>query len=164
MTYMARHTNDTTVEGVYEPNDIWSYSVVPRPIITWPNGNENLTSGLSYTIRWKNIRPVRTESVAIEYSTNNGHSWHLIETVANTEAYQWTPPAVDSNECLIRILDPLDPQAADTSDHPFTIFQCRSRLVGDINGDCYVNSMDFLLMAENWLLCANPFDDKCHSQ
>ena len=68
---------------------------------------------------------------------------------------------VDSNQCLIRIIAPQDAAISDTSDEPFTIFQCNKQLIGDLNNDCYVNFIDLAIMAGNWLECGNPFDASC---
>jgi len=68
---------------------------------------------------------------------------------------------VDSNQCLIRIGDPLDVAISDTSDGIFTIFQCTKQLKGDLNGDCYVDFLDIAILAGDWLECGNPFDAAC---
>lgn len=37
-----------------------------------------------------------------------------------------------------------------------------TNLAGDVNGDCYVNFLDFAAMAENWLKCSDVFNTSCH--
>jgi hypothetical protein len=171
LTWMQRQTKDTSISGIYQPGEVWSYTVTPRPIVTSPNGGENLvTAGPeplwyragSYTIRWKTQQGAELDTVTIEYSTNNGLSFRTIGSVANTGSYTWDSiPAVDSNQCLIRISAPQNAAISDTSDEPFTIFQCNKQLIGDLNNDCYVNFIDLAIMAGNWLECGNPFDASC---
>jgi hypothetical protein len=162
LTWMQRHTNDLEIPGTYQPDEVWSYTVTPRPIVTSPNGGENCAAGTPVIITWKTQEGADLNAVTIEYSTDNGQNFQLIETVINTGSYVWDPLEVtDSNQCLIRISDPLDVAISDTSDGTFTIFHCSKQLKGDLNGDCYVNFLDFAILAGDWLECGNPFDASC---
>ena len=174
LTWMQRHTVDLEIPGIYLPGDVWSYAVRPGPIVSSPNGGENLAVGATPcgcpgqargpapAITWKTQEGIELDTVTIEYSTDNGQNWQAIETVVNTGSYTWDPlPVADSNQCLIRIGDPLDVAISDTSDETFTIFQCRKQLMGDLNGDCYVNFLDIAILMNNWLECGNPFDTSC---
>jgi hypothetical protein len=162
LTWMERHTIDLRIPGIYQPVDFWSYSVSPGPIVLSPNGGENLAAASSCNITWKIQEPLQLDTVTIEHSRDTGLNWHTIDTVPNTGMYTWDPlPVADSNQCLIRIGDPLDVAVSDTSDETFTIFQCQKQLKGDLNGDCYVNFLDIAILAGNWLECGNPFDASC---
>jgi len=162
LTWMQRHTNDLSIPGIYQPDDVWSYAVSPGPIVLSPNGAENLAAASSFTITWKTQQGAELDTVTIDYSTDNGQSWQSVDTVVNTGSYTWDPlPIADSNKCLIRIGDPLDVAISDTSDETFTIFQCTKQLRGDLNGDCYVNFLDIAILAGDWLECGNPFDASC---
>ena len=162
LTWMQRHTNNLNIPGIYQPDDVWSYAVSPRPIVLSPNGDENLAAASPYTITWKTQQDADLDAVTIEYSTDNGQNWQIVETVGNTGSYTWNPlPIADSNQCLIRICDPLDVSISDTSDGLFTIFQCTKQLKGDLNGDCYVDFLDIAILAGDWLECGNPFDASC---
>jgi hypothetical protein len=163
LTWMQRHTNDLEIPGIYQPEEEWSYKVTPKPVVISPNGGENLTTAGSCSITWKTTEGIELDSVTIEYSTDSGQNFQKIKTVANTGSYTWNPlPVIDSNQCLIRIGDPQDTTISDTSDRPFTIFQCKKQLVGDLNNDCYVDFIDFAILAGNWLECANPLDASCN--
>ena len=162
LTWMERHTNDLEIPGIYQPEGIWSYAVSPRPIVLSPNGGENLAAASPNTITWKTQEAAALDTVTIEYSTDNGQNFQTVETVVNTGSYTWDPlPVADSNQCLIRIGDPLDIAISDTSDEIFSIFQCRKQLMADLNGDCYVNFLDIAILAGDWLECGNPFDASC---
>ena len=163
LTWMERHSIDLRIPGIYQPVNFWSYSISPGPIVLSPNGGENLAAASSHNITWKTQEGAELDTVTIEYSTDNGQSFQTIETVVNTGSYTWYPLGVtDSNQCLIRIGDPMDvPARRDTSDETFTIFQCRKQLMADLNGDCYVNFLDFVIFAGDWLECGNPFDVSC---
>ena len=163
LTWMQRHTNDLEIPGIYQPEEEWSYKVTPKPVVISPNGGENLTTAGSCSITWKTTEGIELDSVTIEYSTDSGQNFQKIKTVANTGLYTWNPlPVIDSNQCLIRIGDLQDATISDTSDRPFTIFQCKKQLVGDLNNDCYVDFIDFAILAGNWLECANPLDASCN--
>jgi hypothetical protein len=179
LTWMERSSNDISVPGAYEPNEFWGYRVAAKPIVLSPNGGESLAAASTYGIRWKTLEGTRIEHVLIEYSSDNGQTWKDVGIRENAGSYEWVVPAVDSDQCLMRVSDLTDGRASDTSDSVFTIFQCRRELAGDLNGDCYVNWLDFAILAGDlngaccvdwldiailagdWLKCANPFDPSC---
>ena len=67
-----------------------------------PNGGEFIPTGSFYTIEWDGILP--TDTVKIEYSTNNGNTWFNITNSATGLKYLWrTVPNSISNTCLIRV-------------------------------------------------------------
>lgn len=164
LTWVQRHTNDLRVQGTYTPDEVWSYTAVPKPIVLSPNGGEKLVAANTYTIRWKTLEGAEIDYLLIEYSSNNGQNWEEVDTCENTCSYQWDIPLVDSNQCLLRVSDLSDPAISDTSDDVFTIFQCRQELDGDLNGDCYVDLLDFAILVGDWLKCGNPFDASCDLQ
>ena len=91
-----------------------------------PNGG-TFSAGSRCLICWKADAAV--SDVLVEYSTDNGGSWSVIDTVANRDEwrscrgghYSWYPPAVSSDECLVRISDTGDPGVFDVSDSMFSI-------------------------------------------
>ncbi|MFY7886284.1 MAG: hypothetical protein ACOVOV_15715, partial [Dolichospermum sp.] len=95
--------------------------VLPKPIITSPNGAETWRSGNAQTITWNNTSV--TSNVNIEYSINNGNSWNNIVTGAsNTGSYSWTIPQIQSStNALIRLSSSNYTSAVDTSNAVFTI-------------------------------------------
>ncbi len=163
LTWIERHTNNLIVPGIYEPNEVWSYTITPKPIVLSPNGGENLTAAGNHTITWKVIEDTQTNYVLIEYSLDNGQTWQELGQSRNTGWYEWDPvPLTNSEECLIRISDLNNKLASDTSDKAFTISQCRTKLKADLNGDCYVDFLDFIILADNWLKCTNLYDPTCN--
>ncbi len=169
LTWIQRQTNDLSIPGIYQPDEVWSYTVTPKPVVLSPNGGENLTAASSYNIAWKIQEGAELDTVTIEYSIDNGTNWQTIDSIVNTGSpqdgpaqYTWNPlPVADSNQCLIRAGDPLDVTISDISDDTFTIFQCNKQLTGDLNNDCYVDFLDFAMFASDWLECGNPFDASC---
>ena len=152
------------------------------PTILNPNGSERLLGGSTYTIMWEDSR---SESCGgnylLDYSIDNGNNWNPIDsnTISNTCAHDWLVPSIFSNQCLVRITDANDPNISDTSDDSFRIYRCMSDVLGDWNGDCYVDFGDFSIIAagwnvpggtdvndlatlvQYWLDCANPYDPYC---
>ncbi|MEM6989615.1 MAG: metallophosphoesterase family protein [Myxococcota bacterium] len=73
-------------------------------VVAQPNGGETLGAGVPYDVRWATEGSV--DNVALEYSTNNGDDWTVIEeSVPNTGTYEWAVPGVDSDYGLIRVRD-----------------------------------------------------------
>jgi hypothetical protein len=122
-----------------------------------PNGSEKLVAGSSYDITWETTGVV--ENIIIEYSDNNGLDWTAIDTVANVDSYPWLVPDINSNQCLVDISDVNYPATEDVSDNVFRIYICT--LGYDLNHDCFVNLLDFSLLASEWLQCGDPCDPQC---
>jgi len=162
LTWMERHTPSLSVAGVYQPREVWSYSAVPFRLLE-PNGAEQISSGRSCLITWRMYEGATVESVRLEFF--DGVAWKAVNqepVPASAESYLWESAGpADSNECLIRITDWDDSSSSDTSDDFFTVFTCRRSLAADVNRDCYVNLADLILVAADWLRCANPFDAAC---
>jgi len=110
--------------GVIPNNDGYEEWAVQLPFsltltLLSPNGNDTLTAGIAHTISWSSTGPI--SDVIIEYSIDNGSNWTLINTVPSTGSYEWLVPAVNSDQCLVRISDASDPSINDVSDAVFTI-------------------------------------------
>ena len=147
-----------------DAGDIYG-AYIPEPVapsiitVLDPNGSEMLLSGSKHTITWSTSgTPIAR--VKLEYSTDGGSTYSTIDAnAADTGSYFWQPlPAVDSNQCLIKISDKDGTIASDTSNHVFTIFECDESLTADLSGDCKVDFTDFALFSEQWLTCGNPHD------
>ncbi|BCR06687.1 hypothetical protein DESUT3_37560 [Desulfuromonas versatilis] len=86
-----------------------------------PNGGEALTGGTTHTIQW--AAHAGAANYLVRYSTNGGASWNPIASVVGT-SFEWTVPATDSNNCLVRVTGYNAGGAwlaNDVSDGPFTI-------------------------------------------
>lgn len=127
------------------------------PDIESPNGGEELIAGSQEVITWSSGI---VDDIAIEYSSNNGATWQTINPNTPNDGWEeWTVPQVMSDQCLIRISDATAPEVYDTSDDVFTIFECQLESPADLNDDCIVNLGDFVILAQEWLLNGNPFDE-----
>lgn len=105
---------------------------MPTLTIITPNGSDILDAGANFAITWSSTGNIDT--VDLEYSTDNGASWlSIISGQKNTGSYDWLLPAVDSDQCLVRISDPVS-GAWDVSDGPFEIWQPLSVTVTVPNG------------------------------
>ena len=113
-----------------------------------PNGLEVLATGDFMTIRWDSEGVV--EAVLVEFSVDGGGTWSRVypPNVGNRGQYRWLVPAVDSDECLVRVSSTTRPAVHDVSDATFTIFQCP--IAADLTGDCIVNFFDLAVMASFW--------------
>jgi hypothetical protein len=154
----------------------------PTLTILNPNGSEHLLGGSIYTIRWEDSGSESCDgNYLLDYSIDEGNNWIPVDSnpVSNTCSYDWLVPSIFSNQCLIRITDANDPNFSDKSDDSFRIYRCMSNVLGDWNGDCYVDFGDFSIIAagwnvpdgkdmsdladfvQYWLDCANPHDPYC---
>ncbi|HPW18836.1 MAG TPA: choice-of-anchor D domain-containing protein, partial [Candidatus Aminicenantes bacterium] len=69
-----------------------------------PNGGEKLEAGSLRPITWSGGE--RVKDVKIEYSTDNGTTFHtIVERFANVGTYPWRVPDEISGSCLVRISD-----------------------------------------------------------
>jgi len=87
--------------------------------VVYPSGGAILSAETTTEIAWESSGGI--QEVVLEYSINNGVDWIVIDTVENTGSYQWQVPDVASEECLIRVSDPVNVNVNDTSDGTFTI-------------------------------------------
>lgn len=74
-------------------------------------------AGEKDTIRWNILKP--GAALQLEYSTNSGQSFHLIEDgiYGDSSYYVWDiPDTILSTKCMIRITDMYDPEITDDSD------------------------------------------------
>ncbi|HOM66186.1 MAG TPA: T9SS type A sorting domain-containing protein [Ignavibacteriales bacterium] len=91
-----------------------------------PNGNERWQENKTYRIEWAASSNVN--NVVLEYSTNSGNNWNIIQSVypANVGYYNWNIPLnTSSNKCQIRIKDYDANSVFDTTDAKFTIVNLR---------------------------------------
>lgn len=155
------------VEEVDETNNWDDCSEVLRVVspllLLAPNGGEELIVGTMYTINWEDYRSDGNcpGDYLLDYSTDNGQNWIPVDLdpVSNACSYDWLVPDVNSEQCLMWVIDANDPNIGDISDTAFMIYECM--LTADLTGDCVVNLKDLAAMAADWLKCGNPFDPDC---
>jgi hypothetical protein len=138
-------------------------TVVAQPsslLLLDPNGSQVLTGGTVHNVTWQTQGTIDT--VLVEFSDDNGNSWSPVcpANEGNTGTYNWLVPILDSEQCLIRIANPVDLTVYDTSDLTFTIYECL--LSGDLTGNCGIDMFDFAVLAHHWLQCDNPYDPQCN--
>jgi hypothetical protein len=120
-TWMERQNNDSSQPGVYKAAYVWRYKVVAGPVITQPNGGEQIVAGRPYTIRWRVVEGTTVARVVIADSLDGGATWAVVGEADNTGSYVWLVPSAISHTCLVRISDARSPSVGDTSDGPFSI-------------------------------------------
>lgn len=150
-----------------------------------PNAREYLLAGSTHRIEWNDCRYDYDDissygNYLLSFSIDNGQTWEPInqQPVSGTNYYNWQVPDVSAEYCLVRIED-ADSTLSDTSDTPFAIYECSDPPAFDLNGDCYLNLLDYALLAaqwqesggynlsdlvglvENWLNCRNASDPEC---
>ncbi|MFI5263230.1 MAG: SBBP repeat-containing protein [Candidatus Kapaibacterium sp.] len=80
---------------------------VPTLKMTRPNGGEQLIVGSDTVITWTGI-PL-TDTVKLDYSTDDGSSWNFITDKATGGRYGWHVPKTVSDSCLARVEEMITP-------------------------------------------------------
>ena len=123
-----------------------------------PSTGESLTGGSLYTISWQDYRSQSScpYNYFLDYSIDGGQNWLAInsEAVFGSCSYDWNVPDVNYQQCKIRITDADDPNFTDTAAGYFTIHKCPT----DLNGDAFVDFVDYAIMSLNWQQSPDPCD------
>ena len=106
-----------------------AFTINPRvdALVVSPNGGETLTSGDTYTLKWKSPSNATLGYHSLWYSLDNGASWTWIHAVGpNKRSFDWTVPAVaDANPTALFRVDVYNNVgvqiSSDMSDAPFTV-------------------------------------------
>jgi hypothetical protein len=96
---------------------------VNKPVtLTFPNGGENLVAGRSYTITW--TKPSFDAPVYVDFSANNGTTWTRLTSEPISllvGSYNWSTPRINSNSCLIALVNANTGAVIDRSDATFSL-------------------------------------------
>lgn len=93
----------------------------PALTIITPNGGEVWQAGRSKAITWSSSL---VDSIKLEYSTNNGTTWNLINNNVDgsLSLFNWQiPDTISSSSALVRATNLSSTLISDVSDNPFTI-------------------------------------------
>ena len=111
------------------PGDTISFKVTmggaPRSVaLTSPVGGESVLPGTTIRITWNSLG---VDSVRLEYTTNAGGTWSVIQSlvVGTPKQFDWTIPNTPSRTCMVRVAAANDPGVSDTSRVPFEIIPLR---------------------------------------
>lgn len=70
--------------------------------IIYPNGGENFYYGDKIKLIWKDNFHFRDEMSKVEFSSDAGRSWTILDTYILYFQYDWKIPKIKSDSCLIR--------------------------------------------------------------
>jgi hypothetical protein len=143
-------------------------------------GGAKIPGGSVYVISWDDLSGSCSEGT-LSYSTNNGSTWNAIDPAYKDGcACYWPVPDVNSTQCMIKISyaghHPLVPWTFTDTTGTFTIYECQLETNSDKDGSCYIDSIDYAIiaqgwtgtdlsdvndLAQHWLECGNPYDPSC---
>ncbi len=125
ITYTFRvYARNSNGNSAYSNEDDVYYGLIVFSLgLDSPDGGEVWAAGSTQQITWTTGvgAPLYID---IEYSTDGGNSWHppvATHVLAMMHSYNWTVPAADSDNCLVKISDNSDGWPYDLSLAPFTI-------------------------------------------
>jgi hypothetical protein len=96
------------------------FNICSQIVVTAPNGGETWQIGETYDITW--APSGIGGNVLIEYSTNSGSSWTVIDsTASDVGSYSWVIPNTPTTEGRVKITHLSCPDDYDESDGDFTI-------------------------------------------
>ncbi len=110
----------------------------------------------------------------VQVRSVGAETWTTMATVSALSGFCEIPGLVESAYDL-RLADAADNNIVYGQTGTFEVYTCTQTLAGDLDGDCYVDLIDFDLLSagyvdfnnfitfvEDWLQCANPYDDGCN--
>lgn len=85
-----------------------------------PLGGESLSGFSNFQIDWEKDL---ISSIRIEFSSDNGENWSLIESNYNASQtpYNWVVPNIDSDECYIKLSSTQNPELYKMNETPFSV-------------------------------------------
>lgn len=114
-------TEGDRITGQGEFRDIQSILLYTATVLS-PNGGESWRTDKSYTVTWRNNN---APLVRLEYSTDNGATWSPLSkepVQSSLQAYVWRMPStLNSDKCLVRVLDDATGIELDRSDRTFSV-------------------------------------------
>jgi len=118
--------------------------VIRSLILLSPSTGNHIQANKTFNILWSSSY---LSSLRLEYSTNNGSSWNLIQTGVNPTAspYPWTVPNNIGNQVIVRISDAnkstLDPNCYKQQSGSFSI--CNLSMVSPNGGEFLLSSNNY---------------------
>ncbi|GJQ63180.1 MAG: hypothetical protein SCALA702_22330 [Melioribacteraceae bacterium] len=98
-------------------NAVFTISL-PSITLTSPNGGEVFIAGSQQEIEWTANGVFMFD---VEYSSDNGSSWNMIDEGGTNQGFTWTVPDIDSEEMLVRVSDNENSSVTDVSDSVFSV-------------------------------------------
>jgi len=128
-----------TGDGTFD--DIDAININRDVALIAPNGGEVLPAGRPYTIAW--TRPNYENFAHIDFSSDNGATWVRItdEPVSLMgQKFNWVTPKIDSDQCLIALVNSATGTVIDRSKSTFTIATAEAQITRPASTDAVYKS------------------------
>jgi hypothetical protein len=139
-----------------------------------------IVGGSQYVIKWDDLSGTCVDG-NLSYSIDGGSNWFAIDpNYKNGCTCEWQVPDANSMQCMIKIVydghHPVQVWTFMDMTGPFTIYECQLETDSDEDGSCYIDFIDFAILAQewlgtdldevsdlsqHWLYCGNPYDPLC---
>ncbi len=93
---------DVSAASVNDQSTVTFIISAPTLSISYPLGEERFAQKSEVTVKWNKEL---IESVAVDFSANNGANWETQATGLTAKEYKWTVPTVTTSEGMIRVRD-----------------------------------------------------------
>lgn len=91
-------------------------------VVNSPNGGEAWEQAKTHNITWTATGNVPQNVLEIDYSTDNGSTWSIVNAVTpNTGSYSWLVPLAASDQVLVKVFSTYSSSVKDTSNAVFSI-------------------------------------------
>ena len=115
------------------------YDIIPVSLqISQPTGGEALVPGETTKITWESYGD-NSSTYTLEYSTNNGSTWNLIDNgvTAASRLRNWVVPAVATEQAKVRVTN--NGNASSSVSNAFTILGVPSLSLAAVQCEGYIN-------------------------
>lgn len=94
---------------------------MPEYLLCVPNGGTSHFAGYQMSVEWAK-EFTQAPFARLEYTIDSGATWILIDSLAiNDGQYDWVLPNVNSDDCMVRVIDGTNSVYRDQSDGVFSI-------------------------------------------
>lgn len=125
---------DITNASVNDASTVVFKLLAPAISLSRPVGSERYAQAIEVVVAWDKVL---VESVAIDFSADNGVTWETQATGITAREYKWRVPTVETAQAIVRVRDESN-DAIISQSKPFTIGVPSISVTAPVAGDRWV--------------------------